>query len=156
MFVFSEFCLSQRRFIAENLIVVSCLQFADCYIWSRILSCGVILCLNHSYGILFSEKFSFKKSWCCRKHGFVFEIVSLKGLNKFDQIIFFPVTFWENVFSSPWWKEFENFSVFGRWLFCSRKLKLRNLGRVTFESSLSKGLNVLAIFGYVVKKNRDI
>jgi len=39
------------------------------------------------------EKFSFKKSWCCRKHVFVFEIVSLKDLNRFDQIIFFPVIF---------------------------------------------------------------
>jgi hypothetical protein len=94
MFVFSEFCLSQKTFYCRNLIVFSCLQFADCYIWSRILSCGVIL-FNHSYEIFFFEKFSLKrhyhdfykclgsKSWCCRKHVFVFEIVSLKGLNKF-------------------------------------------------------------------------
>ncbi len=34
------------------------------------------------------EKFPLKKSWCCRKHVFVFEIVSLKDLNKFDQIVF--------------------------------------------------------------------
>jgi hypothetical protein len=93
MFVFSESCLSQKTFYCRKLIVFSCLQFADCYIWSRILSCGVIFMLNHFYGIFFFEKFSFKKSWCCRKHVFVFEIVSLKDLNKFDQIIFFPVTF---------------------------------------------------------------
>ena len=42
MFVFSELCLSQKTFYCRNLIVFSCLQFADCYIWSRILSCGVI------------------------------------------------------------------------------------------------------------------
>ena len=50
-----------------------------------------LMCFNHLLRNLF-EKFSFKKSWCCRKHVFVFEIVSLKDLNKFDQIIFFPVT----------------------------------------------------------------
>ncbi len=33
-----------------------------------------------------------------------------------------------------------------------KKVKLLYFGRVTFESILSKGLNVLAIFEYVVKK----
>jgi hypothetical protein len=81
----------RKRRSCRKLIVFSCLQFADCYIWPRILSCGVIVCVNHYYGIFW--KVSLKKSWCCRKHVFVFEIVSLKGLNKFsDQIIFFPLT----------------------------------------------------------------
>jgi hypothetical protein len=52
------------------------------------------LCLlNHLLRNLFLWKVFLKDSWCCRKHVFVFEIVSLKDLNKFDQIIFFPVTF---------------------------------------------------------------
>jgi hypothetical protein len=47
MFVFLNHCLSQKTFYCRKLVVFSCLQFADCYIWSRILSCGVILCFNH-------------------------------------------------------------------------------------------------------------
>jgi len=43
MFVFSESCLSQGTLQnCRKLIVFSCLQFADYYIWPRILSCGVI------------------------------------------------------------------------------------------------------------------
>ena len=91
MFIFSESCLSQKTFYCRKLIVFSCLQFADCYIWSRICLVVWFLCFNHCYGIFW--KVSLKKSWCCRKHVFVFEIVSLKDLNKFDQIIFFPMTF---------------------------------------------------------------
>jgi hypothetical protein len=44
---------------------------------------------------------------------FVFEIVSLKGLNKFDQIIFFPVTFWVKDFVHRCGKSFEDFSILG-------------------------------------------
>jgi hypothetical protein len=51
----SESCLffSWKTCYWRSLIVFSCLQFADCYIWLRILSffCGVILCFNHCYGI---------------------------------------------------------------------------------------------------------
>ncbi len=43
----------------------------------------------------------------------VFEIVSLKDLNKFDQIIFFPVTFLGKRFHLPVWEKFENFSILG-------------------------------------------
>jgi len=78
-------------FNCRKLIVFSCLQFADCYIWPRIfVMWSDFLCVNHCYENFFLEKFSLRKSWCCRKHVFVFEIVSLRGLNKFDQIIFFP------------------------------------------------------------------
>jgi len=53
---------------------------------------------------------------------FVFEIVSLKDLNKFDQIIFFPVTFWVKDFIRHYGKEMRFFH-FESWLsFCSRKL----------------------------------
>ncbi len=79
----------RKMFYCGNLIVFSCLQFADCYIWPRILSCGVILCL-----ITVTESFwkvSLKKSWCCRKHVLIFEIVSLKGLNKLWSNHSFPI-----------------------------------------------------------------
>ena len=75
-------------FNCRELIVFSCLQFADCFNDQEFCHVEWFLCFNHYYGIFFFEKFSFKKSWCCRKHMFVFEIVSLKDLNKFDQIIF--------------------------------------------------------------------
>jgi len=39
---FLNLVFSQKTFYCRKLIVLSCLQFADCYIWSRILSCGVI------------------------------------------------------------------------------------------------------------------
>ncbi len=54
---FLNFCLSRKTFFCRKLIVFSCLQFADCYIWSRILSCGVILCFNHCYGIFWKVFF---------------------------------------------------------------------------------------------------
>ena len=44
MFVFFWiFVFRKKTWYCRNLIVFSCLQFADCYIWSRILSCGVIV-----------------------------------------------------------------------------------------------------------------
>ena len=115
IFVFSELCLSPKTFlIAEKLIVFSCLQFADYYIWPRILSCGVIFVRLSLLRKSLLWKVFFKKtlSWCCRKHVFVFEIVSLRGLNKFDQIIFFPWLLGKR-FSIRQKKKFENFSVLG-------------------------------------------
>ena len=108
MFVFLNFVFRKRRFIAETWLC-----FRACN--SRIVTydqefCLVVwlMCFNHLLRNLF-EKFSFKKSWCCRKHVFVFEIVSLKDLNKFDQIIFFPVTFWVKDFRLSLWKSMEAF-----------------------------------------------
>jgi len=93
IFVFSESCLSPKTFlIAENWLC-----FRACN--SRIITydqefCHVewFLCVLSLLRKSLLWKVFFKKtlSWCCRKHVFVFEIVSLRGLNKFDQIIFFP------------------------------------------------------------------
>ena len=45
-------------FNCRKLIVFSCLQFADYYIWPRISSCGVIfVLLNHYYGIFSLKSF---------------------------------------------------------------------------------------------------
>ncbi len=139
MFVFSGCYLSQKTFLLQKLIVFSCLQFADCYMWPRICFVVWFLCFNHYYGIFW--KVSLKKSWCCRKHVFVFEIVSLKGLNKFlIKLSFFFLWLLGKRFVRHYGRKFEDFSILG----------------IDFESSLSKGLNVLAIFRYVVKKNRGI
>ncbi len=43
---------------------------------------------------------------------FVFEIVSLKDLNRFNQIIFFCNLLGKR-FRLPLWKEFEKFSILG-------------------------------------------
>jgi len=122
MFVFSEFCLSQKTFYYRKLIVFSCLQFADCYIWPRICLVVWFLCFNHYYGIFW--KVSLKKSWCCRKHVFVFEIVSLKGLNKF--LIKLSLSLWllgkRFLFAimEEVWKLFH----FGSWLLSQASLKV--------------------------------
>ncbi len=109
-----ESCLSQKTRYYRNLIVFSCLQFADCYIWPRICLVVWFLCFNHYYGIFW--KVSLKKSWCCRKHVFVFEIVSLKDLNKFLIKLSFSLDCWVKDFT-PLWKGFENFSILGVNLF---------------------------------------
>ena len=87
---FLNLVFRKRRFCYRKLIVFSCLQFADCYIWPRILSCGVVLCFNHFLRNLSLWKVFVKKVMVLSKTRFVFEIVSLRNLNKVDQIIFFP------------------------------------------------------------------
>jgi len=152
MFVFSESCLSQKTFYYRKLIVFSCLQFADCYIWPRILSCGVILCFNHCYGIFW--KVSLKKSWCCRKHVFVFEIVSLKGLNKFfDQIIFFPWLLGKR-FVRHYGKSLKTFPFWELTFFC-KKVKLLNLGGWLLSRASQKVL-MCSLFLDPSRKNRGI
>ena len=90
---FLNFVFRKRRFIAETWLC-----FRACN--SRIVTydqefCHVVWfsCFQSLLRNLFLWKVSLGKSWCCRKHVFVFEIVSLKDLNKFDQIVFFPMTF---------------------------------------------------------------
>jgi hypothetical protein len=99
------------------------------------------------------EKFSLKKSWCCRKHMFVFEIVPLKGLNKFLIKLSFPFDCWVKDLLAIMEKSLKTFPFWELTFFC-KKVKLLYFGRVTFASSLSKGLNVLAIFKSVGKKLR--
>jgi hypothetical protein len=69
----------------------------------------------------------------------VFKIVSLKDLNKFLIKSSFPFDCWVKDFIRHYGKSLKTFPFW----------------ELTFESSLSKGLNVLAIFRYVVK-NRGI
>ncbi len=127
MFVFSECYLSQKMFLLQKLIVFSCLQFADCYIWTRI--CYVVwFCVLITVTESF-EKFSLKKSWCCRKHVFVFEIVSLKCLNKFLIKLSFSLWLLGKRFVRHYGRKFENFSIFGDWLLsqASRKVLVCSL-----------------------------
>jgi hypothetical protein len=58
-------------------------------------------------------KVSLKRSWCCRKHVFVFEIVCLRGLNEFLIKLSFSLWLLGKKICSPLWKEFENFSILG-------------------------------------------
>ncbi len=110
---FLNLVFRQRHFNCRKLIVFSCLQFADCYIWPRILSCGVIFVLLITSTESFPWKVSLEKSWCCRKHVFVFEIVSLKkvwiGLIKLS----FPCEFWVKDFVHRYGKKFEKCSILG-------------------------------------------
>ncbi len=130
--LFLNFCLSQKTLCCRKLIVFSCLQFADCYIWSRIfvMWCDfrVLITITESFSLksflcnditMISFKCLGSKSWCYRKHVFVFEIVSLKGLNKFDQIIFFPVTFfWVKGFICHYGKSVKTFPFWALTFFC--------------------------------------
>jgi len=124
---FLNLCLSQKTYYCRKLIVFLCLQFTDCYIWPRICLVVWFLCFNHYYGIFW--KVSLKKSWCCRKHVFVFEIVSLKGLNKFWSNYLFP--FWQlgKKICSPLWKKVWRLFHFGNWLLsqASRKVLMCSL-----------------------------
>jgi hypothetical protein len=115
IYLFLNSVFLRKMCYCRNLIVFSCLQFADCYIWPRIyLFCGVILCFNHCYGIFW--KVSLKKSWCCRKHVLVFKIVSLKGLNKFRSNHSFPIKCWvEDLFALM--EKVRKLFRFGSWLF---------------------------------------
>jgi hypothetical protein len=66
---FLNLVFRKRRFCCRKLIVFSCLQFADCYIWSRIFFCVVVwFCVfNHFYGIFLFWKVSFETTY----HGVV-------------------------------------------------------------------------------------
>ncbi len=110
---FLNLCLSQKTFLLQKIDCVFVLAIRGLLHMTKnfVMWCDFRVLIT-CYGIFF-EKFSFEKSWCCRKHVFVFEIVSLKDLNKVDQIIFFPVTFLGKRFRSPLWKKCGNFSVLG-------------------------------------------
>ena len=111
---FLNLVFRKRHVIAEiRLCFRACNSRIVTYDQEFVLWCD--FCVKSLLRDLFFGKFSFKKSWCCRKHVFVFEIVSLKDLNKFDQIIFFPVTFWVKDFVCHYGKVWELFH-FGRWL----------------------------------------
>ena len=124
---FLNLVLSQKTFCCRKLIVFSCLQFADCYIWSRIWSCRVIFVLLITITEIFWKVF-LKESWCCRKHVFVFEIVSLKGLNEFMIKLSFSCDFFlVKDFVRHYGKSLKTFPFWALTFFLFRKVKLRNL-----------------------------
>ena len=110
---FLNLVFRKRRFCYRKLIVFSCLQFADCYIWPRILSCGVIFVFSITITESFLWKVFLGKSWCCRKHVFVFEIVSLTDLNKFLIKLSFSLWPLGKRFRSSLWKKYGDFSILG-------------------------------------------
>ncbi len=120
---FLNFIFRKRRFITENWLC-----FRACN--SRIVTYDQEFCLVVWFCVLITltesfEKFSFKrryhdffkclgsKSWCCRKHVFVFEIVSLKVWISLWSNYLFPYDFWVKDFLRHYGRKFENFSILG-------------------------------------------
>ncbi len=62
------------------------------------------------------------------------------------------MTSWVKDFARHYGKSMETFSFWELAFFCSRKLKFEIWKGGFFKSGPSKGVNVLAIFRYVVKK----
>jgi hypothetical protein len=117
---FLNLVFRKRRFCCRKLIVFSCLQFADCYIWSRFffLCRGVILRFYSLLRNLFVLKSFLRNdiSWCCRKHVFVFEIASLKKKSLSEFMIKLSFSLWllgEKIWVRHYGQSFENFSVLG-------------------------------------------
>ncbi len=73
----------------------------------------------------------------------VFEIVSLKDLNKFDQIIF-SLGLLGKRFIRHYGKSLKTFPFWQLTFLLFKKVKTSEFGKVT-ESNLLKGLNVLAV-----------
>ncbi len=134
-FEIMEFCLSESCLFAKDVL----LQKFDCvfvlairgslHMTKNVVSLFFVVWFCVSITVTESfEKFPLKKSWRCRKHVFVFEIVSLKGLNKSWSNHSFPFECWvENLFAimEKVWKLFH----FGSWLLSqvSRKVKFAHL-----------------------------
>ncbi len=85
-----------------------------------------LMCFNHCYGIFW--KVSLKKSWCCRKHVFVFEIVSLKGLDEFLIKLSFSLNCWVKDSFAIMERVLKTFPFWELTFFCFKRVKLLNLG----------------------------
>jgi hypothetical protein len=119
---FLNLVFRKRRFCCRKLIVFSCLQFADCYIWSRIF---FVSWCDFAFLITFTESFCFEK-FPSKRHIMVLSKTCVRFRNRifkkkkfewvYDQIIFFPVTFGWKDLSSPLWTKFWKLFRFGRWL----------------------------------------
>ncbi len=121
MFAFSESCLSQKTRYAE-------IWLCFCACDSRIVTYDEEFCLVVWFCVLItitesSWKVSLKKSWCCWKHVFVFEIVSLK---RFEWVLIklsfskrFVRRYGKSLKTFPFWEL--TFSLF-------KKVKLLSLG----------------------------
>ncbi len=109
---FLNLVFRKRHVIAEILIVFFVLAIRGLLHMTKnfVVWCDfrVLITVTESFW-----KVSLKKSWCCRKHVFVFEIVSLKDLNEFlIKLSFLPWLLGKKICSSLW-KECENFFHFG-------------------------------------------
>ncbi len=111
-FVFLNLVFRKRRVIAEiwlcfracNSPIVTYDQEFCLVVWLCVL-----ITVTESF-----EKVSLKKSWCCQKCVLVFEIVSLKGLNKLWSNHSFPIECWvEDLFTimEKVWKTFPFWGV---------------------------------------------
>jgi hypothetical protein len=127
---FSEFSSFAKDVILQKFWL--CFRACD----SRIVTydpefCRVVWfsCFNHHYGIFSLKSFLWNditmvplnvlgsKSWCCRKHVFVFEIVSLTDLNKFFLIeLSFSLSCLGKKICSSLWKKVWKLFHFENWL----------------------------------------
>jgi len=149
---FLNLVFRKRRFYAENWLcfracnsrIVTYEQEFCLVVWFCIL---ITITESFSWKVFFWEVMVLSKT-CVRFRNRIFKRFEWV----YDQIIFFPVTFWVKDFSSPLWKKFfENFSVLGVDFRFVLESWTSEFGRVTFESGPSKGVNVPAIFRYVVE-----
>ena len=134
MFVFSESCLSQKTFYCRKLIVFSCLQFADCYIWQRIFVLWCDFCVL----ITFTESFFWKvflqeimvlSKTCVRFRNRIFK--------RFEWVLIklsFSLDCWVKDFVRHYGKSLKTFPFWALTFFLFRKVKLRNLEGWLFKS----------------------
>jgi hypothetical protein len=116
---FLNLVFRKRRFCCRKLIVFSCLQFADCYIWSRIF---FVSWCDFAFLITFTESFCFEK-FPSKRHNMVLSktcvrfrnrIFKKKSLSEF--MIKLSFSLWllgEKIWVRHYGQSFENFSVLG-------------------------------------------
>jgi len=131
MFIFSESLSFAKDMLSQKVDCVFVLAICGLLHMTKNLSCGVILCFNHCYGIFW--KVSLKKSWCCRKHVFVFEIVSLKGLNKFLIKLSFSLWLLGKRFVRHYGRSLKTFPFWELTFLLYKKVKLLNFLEGDFE-----------------------
>ena len=78
MFVFSESLSFAKDMLLQRFDCVFVLAIRGLLHMTKNCHVGWFCALITCYEIFPFEKFSLRKSWCCRKHVLVFEIVSLR------------------------------------------------------------------------------
>jgi hypothetical protein len=126
---FLNLVFRKRRFCCRKLIVFSCLQFADCYIWSRIF---FVSWCDFAFLITFTESFCFEK-FPSKRHIMVLSKTCVRFRNRiFKKKV--RVSLWSNyLFPCDFWVKRFEFAIMDKVLktfpfwaltffVCSRKL----------------------------------
>ncbi len=151
---FLNFVFRKRRFIAENWLC-----FRACN--SRIVTYGQefclvvwFLCFNHFYGIFW--KVFLKEIMVLSKTFVVFEIVSLKGLNKFWSNYLFPFDCWVKDLFAIMEESLKTFPFWELTFFCLRKLNFCILGGWLWSQASRKVLMCSLFLNLSMKKKRGV